>query len=234
MSARVAVLASGGGSNLHALLEHLDSLGAGRAADVVLVASDRRGAGALERARTRGLAEAVLPRGEGGALDAALREHAIDLVVLAGYLRMIPEEVTRRFEGRMLNVHPSLLPSFGGHGLFGARVHEAVLAAGARVSGATVHFVDERSDEGAIAAQWPVPVVDGDTAATLAARVLRLEHLLLPRCVQALAAGSLRLENGRVIGAPSLPSDAAFIGGSVDDVLRASVDRAFDPSRRAT
>jgi formyltetrahydrofolate-dependent phosphoribosylglycinamide formyltransferase len=234
VTARVAVLASGGGSNLQALLEHLDSLGARRAADVVLVASDRRGAGALERARARGLVEAVLPRGDGVALDAALREHAIDLVVLAGYLRMIPREVTRRFEGRMLNVHPSLLPSFGGHGLYGARVHEAVLAAGVRVSGATVHFVDERYDEGAIAAQWPVPVVAGDTAATLAERVLRVEHLLLPRCVQALAAGRLRLEHGRVIGAPSLPPDAAFIGASGVDVLRAAVDGAFDPSRRAT
>ena len=228
MSARVAVLASGGGSNLQALLDHLDALGARRAADVVLVASDRRGAHALERARARGLAEAVIPRGDGIALDAALREHAIELVVLAGYLRMIPEAVTGRFEGRMLNVHPSLLPAFGGHGLYGARVHEAILAAGARVTGATVHFVNARYDEGALAAQWPVPVVDGDTPATLAARVLRLEHLLLPRCVQALAAGRLRLENGRVVGAPSLPPDATFIGGGGDAAaLAATIDRAF-------
>lgn len=232
MSARVAVLASGGGSNLLAVLDHLDALGARRSGDVVLVASDRRGAGALDRARARGIPDSVIPRGDGAALDAALREHAVDLVVLAGYLRMIPADVTRRFEGRMLNVHPSLLPAFGGHGLYGVRVHEAVLAAGARVTGATVHFVDERYDEGAIAAQWPVPVADNDTAATLAARVLRVEHLLLPRCVQALAAGRLRLEHGRVAGAPSLPPDAAFVAGSADDDLRAAVDRAFESLRR--
>ena len=228
MSARVAVLASGGGSNLQALLDHLDALGARRAADVVLVASDRRGAQALERARARGVAEAVIPRDDGSALDALLREHSVDLVVLAGYLRIVPEPVTRRFAGRMLNVHPSLLPAFGGPGMYGARVHEAVLAAGARVSGATVHFVDERYDEGVIAAQWPVPVLDGDASATLAARVLRVEHLLLPRCVQALAAGRLRLENGSIVGAPSLPPDAAFVVESGDAAaLAAAIDRAF-------
>ena len=230
MTARIAVLASGGGSNLQALLDHLDRLGDRRAADVVLVASDRRAAGALERARARGIEACLLPRGDDAALDALLREHDADLVVLAGFLRMVPEAVTRRFAGRMLNVHPSLLPAFGGAGMYGARVHEAVLAAGVRVTGATVHFVDERYDEGAIAAQWPVPVADGDTASSLAARVLRVEHALFPRAVQALASGTLRLEGRRVVGAPSPPPGAAFVTTEDDAALTAAIDAAFAPT----
>jgi folate-dependent phosphoribosylglycinamide formyltransferase PurN len=141
---------------------------------------------------------------------------------------MVPPSVTRRFAGRMLNVHASLLPAFGGPGMYGRRVHEAVLAAGARVTGATVHFVDDRYDEGAIAAQWPVAVAEGDTAASLGARVLRVEHLLLPRAVEALAAGRLRLEGGRVVGAGHPPDDATFVTVVTDDAaLTAAIDRMF-------
>ena len=200
---RVAVLASGGGSNLQALLDYLDALGERRRAEVVLVASDRAAAGALDRARARSIEAVHVGRDAGAhALDGLLSERGIELVVLAGYLRMVPSSVTRRYRGRILNVHPALLPAFGGPGMYGRRVHEAVLARGARVSGATVHFVDEEYDHGAIVAQWPVPVFDEDTADTLAARVLRVEHALYPRVVDAVAAEEIALDDdGLVHGA---------------------------------
>src|SRR5690606_34460471 len=117
---------------------------------------------------------------------AVLEEHRIQLIVLAGYLKLVPPDVVARYRGRMLNIHPALLPAFGGPGMYGLRVHQAVIASGARVSGATVHLVDDRYDEGRIVAQWPVPVAVGDTAEELAARVLRVEHMLLPAAVEAL------------------------------------------------
>ena len=192
--ARAAVLASGGGSNLQAILDHLDALGEARAADVVLVATDRADAGALARAERAGVARVTLDDHRDG--DAVLRlfaQHGVDLVALAGYLRLVPNDVVRRFHGRLLNVHPALLPAFGGKGMWGRAVHEAVLRAGVDRTGVTVHFVNERYDEGDILAQWPVPVHPGDDADTLAARVLQVEHLLYPlaaqRLCRALAAG---------------------------------------------
>lgn len=194
--ARIAVLASGAGSNLGAILAHFDALGESRAGDVVLVASDRATAGALERARARGIATAQLRtrvHPEGEELLSLLERHAIDLVVLAGYLRLVPPAVVRRWRGKIVNVHPGPLPRFGGEGMYGARVHDAVLRAGATQSGATVHFVDEVYDHGAVIAREPVPVLPGDTPDSLAARVLEAEHRIFPRVVQALAAGKLRL-----------------------------------------
>ena len=201
---RVAVLASGGGSNLQALLEYLDSPGRARAAEVTLVASDRAGAGALERAHGRGITACALDAvARGSGLLALLESHSIDLVALAGYLRLVPNEVTRAYRGRIVNVHPALLPAFGGPGMYGERVHAAVLASGARVSGVTVHFVDEVYDRGAIIAQWPVPVVAGDTPLSLAARVLAVEHLLYPRTIHAVARGDVQLaDDGRATGWP--------------------------------
>ena len=150
------------------------------------------------RARAARIATAVTSD-EGSELDALLAAHAIGLVVLAGYLRFVPVVVTRRFAGRMLNVHPALLPQFGGPGMYGARVHRAVLAARAAASGPSVHFVDEVYDHGAVIAQWRVPVHPTDDEHTLAARVLRAEHLLFPRVVQAVAASEVRLAaDGRV------------------------------------
>ena len=196
------VLASGGGSNLAALLAHLDALGDHRAGDVVAVASNSARAGALGRARKRGIAAEALDAAAAGALEALLARHDAELVVLAGYLKLVPRAVTRAYRGRILNVHPALLPAFGGAGMYGARVHQAVIAAGARITGATVHFVDDDYDRGPIAAQWPVPVFEEDTAETVAARVLAVEHLLLPRVVDAVAAGTLALDDdGRVRGA---------------------------------
>ena len=200
--ARIAVLASGGGSNLQALIDHFAQLGEARAGDLVLVASDRADAGALDRAQRAGIATALIASTrtpEGRALGALLAEHRVDLVALAGYLQFVPSEVTRRYAGRLLNVHPALLPDFGGAGMYGARVHRAVLAAGARTSGPSVHFVDDIYDHGAVIARWPVPVRPDDDEHTLANRVLRAEHLLYPRVVQAVAAGDVRLTpDGRV------------------------------------
>ena len=212
--ARVCVLASGGGSNLGALLDHADRLGDSREAEVALVISNRQGAGALDRGTARGIATAIVAAdADDIALADLLAAHAIDLVVLAGYLRLLPPSITAAYRGRVLNIHPALLPSFGGPGMFGSRVHRAVLEAGARVSGATVHFVNEQYDRGPIIAQWPVPVLSADTPDTLAARVLRAEHALLPPVVDAVAAGRVWLtDDGRVEGFSTRAgsTDAAF------------------------
>lgn len=190
--ARVAVLASGGGTNLQALIDRLHADPAAPAR-VELVVGSRAGIGALERAERAGIAAVALdartlgPEAFGSALADALESHRIDLVVLAGWLQLVPAEVVRRYHGRMINIHPALLPGFGGRGMYGIRVHRAVIESGVRVSGATVHFVDEAYDQGAIIAQWPVPVLPGDTPESLAARVLGVEHRLLPLAVEALA-----------------------------------------------
>ncbi len=197
--ARVAVLASGGGTNLQALLDRF-----GRDADpparVALVVGSSPGIGALDRARNAGVETAVLEEGreDGELLLGRLDAADADLVVLAGWLRRVPAPVVRAYRGRMVNIHPALLPSFGGKGMYGRRVHEAVLRSGARVSGPTVHFVDEAYDEGAIIAQWPVPVKEDDDPDRLAARVLEREHRVLPEVVAALARGEVWLdEEGR-------------------------------------
>ena len=184
----LAVLCSGSGTNLQAILDSLDALGEARPAEVVLVASDRADSPALERAKRRGIATAIIERPDDGAsLVALLESHRARLVALAGYLKLVPSAVTCRWRGAIVNVHPALLPRFGGAGMYGRRVHEAVLAAGERESGATVHYVDEAYDRGAILAQERVPVEPGDTADTLAARVLAAEHRLYPRTLITLA-----------------------------------------------
>lgn len=193
-TARLAVFASGGGSNLQAILEHFDRLGATAPGVVALVLSDRKAAGALERARARGIPAVWLPKDRQWEMEATLREHGITHIALAGYLRLIPPAVVRAYEGRMVNVHPALLPAFGGPGMYGHHVHEAVVRAGARTSGPTVHFVSERYDEGAIIAQQEVPVLADDTPETLAARVLNAEHALYPRIVADLCAGRLAMD----------------------------------------
>jgi phosphoribosylglycinamide formyltransferase-1 len=186
MPMRVAVCISGGGSNLGALLAAFprDS-----EAEIVLVLSNRGDAGGLERARAYDVPTAVLADPASGAeWIGHLHRHRVDLVVLAGYLKLVPAEVIAAWRGRIVNVHPALLPAFGGPGMYGMRVHRAVLESGARESGATVHVVDEAYDRGAILAQVRVPVEAGDTPERLAARVLAAEHRLLPAVVRAAAA----------------------------------------------
>ena len=180
---RVAVLVSGGGTNLQALLDSLHDSPVARVARVI---SNRPDAGALARARRAGVPTVVLrDAGDATELLGALKD--IQIVVLAGYLKLIPAAVVKQFRGRMINIHPALLPDFGGPGMYGRHVHAAVLASGARESGASVHFVDEEFDRGAIIEQERVPVLPGDTPDTLAARVLEAEHRLLPRVVLDLA-----------------------------------------------
>ncbi|AMW04695.1 phosphoribosylglycinamide formyltransferase [Gemmatimonas phototrophica] len=203
---RIAVLASGGGSNLQTLLDHFAGP-ASHMGDIVWVGSDKPTAGAMTRAQAAGVATGVIANpADGGAIIAQLDAAGADLLVLAGYLRLIPEAVVRAFQGRLLNIHPALLPAFGGPGMYGMRIHSAVIEHGALVTGATVHFVDEHYDRGPIIAQWPVPVLPGDTPAMLAARVLRVEHRLFPLCVAAVASGAIVLgDDGRVHGHLDVP-----------------------------
>jgi phosphoribosylglycinamide formyltransferase 1 len=225
--ARIAVLASGGGSNLQALIDHLHALGKQRGGDIVLVASDRGDAGALGRAERAGVPTALIRSRrvpDGDTLDALLSSHAADLIVLAGYLQLIPETVTRAHAGRIVNVHPAPLPAFGGAGMYGMRVHRALLAAGATVSGPTVHFVDEQYDHGAVIAHWPVPILPGDDDHALAERVLRAEHVLFPRVVDGVAAGRIaaaRLASPVVLPVFDPSLDISMLGAVADRALSA-------------
>jgi phosphoribosylglycinamide formyltransferase 1 len=185
MTMRIAVAISGRGSNLEALLRALEADGP---AEIVLVITDKAEAPGLEHAHRRGIPVAVLS--DPGAPQAwlqSLHDKSIDLLVLAGYLKLVPADVVAAYRGRIMNTHPSLLPAFGGKGMYGERVHRAVLASGARETGVTIHLVDEAYDRGPILAQSRVPVREGDTPERLAARVLEAEHRLLPAAVLAAA-----------------------------------------------
>ncbi len=189
--ARVAVLVSGGGTNLQAIL---DAQAAGKIphGEVGLVVSNRTGAYALERAKAAGVEALTLTKkacgGQEGfeaALTAALAERGVELIVLAGFLAILSEGFTRRWPRRILNVHPSLIPSFCGAGFYGLKVHEAALEKGVKVTGATVHFVNEIPDGGEILYQKAVPVRKGDTPEVLQRRVMeQAEWKLLPRAVE--------------------------------------------------
>ena len=198
----VAVLVSGGGTNVQALLDALRDSPVARIARVV---SNRGDAPALERARRAGVPVQLLAD---PADPAELVRAAGDarLVVLAGYLKRVPPAAVARFRWRLINIHPALLPAFGGDGMYGRRVHEAVLASGAALSGATVHYVDEEYDRGPILAQWPVPVRGDDTPDSLAARVLEVEHRLLPAVVLALARLGVPERRVRLV-----PQGSAFV-----------------------
>lgn len=194
MKLRAAVFASGRGSNFQVLAAHAQKSDLWK---VVLLVTDRPGAQVLDRAQELGIDARVVPVSsdpDDSSVDmlAALEASHIDLVLLAGYLRLVPEPVVRRYRGRMLNIHPALLPSFGGRGMYGMRVHEAVLSAGVRLTGVTVHFVDEEYDRGPILAQWPVPVIPGDTPEAVAERIHAVEYQLYPAAADRLAMGILQ------------------------------------------
>ncbi len=199
---RVAVMASGGGSNLQQLLDRFpDRDDSPAPARVCLVLADKPGIGALERAARAGVRAEVVPPAQfatpqefGARLLSLLCEERIGLVVLAGYLRLLPTDLVAAYRNRIINIHPALLPAFGGKGMYGHHVHEAVLRAGERRSGCTVHWVDADYDRGAIIARREVPVLPGDTPESLAARVLEQEHRLLPEVVAGIAEGKVRPE----------------------------------------
>jgi phosphoribosylglycinamide formyltransferase-1 len=199
----LAVFASGSGSNLEAILHAIE---AGRLpASVALVVSNRADAFALERARTRGISAATLDptafADEVTYLD-ALREilasHRVEFIALAGYMKKIPAPLVVEYRGRMLNVHPALLPAFGGPGMYGQRIHRAVIAYGVRWTGVTVHLVDESYDTGPVVLQEPVAVLPDDTPESLAARVLQVEHRLYPEALALFATDRIRVEGRRV------------------------------------
>jgi folate-dependent phosphoribosylglycinamide formyltransferase PurN len=147
------------------------------------------------------------------------------VILLAGYLRLVPPAVVQAYPRRILNIHPALLPAFGGKGMWGHHVHEAVLASGASFSGATIHFVDEEYDTGSILAQWPVPVLKEDTPATLAARVLKVEHLLYPRAMDHLCRA---VDEGRPVRRLSPPGEAFQITATFSaEAIAGQIERAF-------
>ena len=202
---RVGVLASGGGTNLQAII---DGCTAGSLdARVTVVISDIE-CGALERARKAGIvAEHIDRRNKqqfpsreafDRAVLAQLQSHNVELVCLAGYLRIMTPELVEAYAGRMMNIHPALLPSFGGKGMWGHHVHQAVLDYGCKVSGCTVHLVSAGTDEGPIVLQKVVPVEEDDTPETLAARILPCEHQAFSEAIQLFAEGRLRIEGRRV------------------------------------
>lgn len=201
----IAVLVSGGGTNLQALIDAqaADKIENGR---IRLVVSSNPEAFALERAAKASIPSAVLRRRDfdsaddyGAALTALLEEYEIGLIVLAGFMTVLPDSFCRQYENRIINVHPSLIPSFCGEGFYGLRVHEAALAKGVKVTGATVHFVSEVVDGGAIIAQKAVEVVEGDTPETLQKRVMReAEWILLPQAVSDFCAGRLSVHGAWV------------------------------------
>jgi len=196
----ITVFVSGRGSNLRAIHDAI-SQGA-LDARICLVLASRPDAPALEWASAENIPTAAVSHGSGDTADSMLEllgTHDADFIALAGFLKLIPAAVVRAFRHRMLNIHPALLPSFGGPGMYGRHVHEAVLAAGVKVSGATVHVVDEEYDRGPIVMQDCVPVREGDTASTLAARVLDVEHRLFPAALQLFAENRVRIENGSAI-----------------------------------
>lgn len=206
---RVGVLVSGVGSNLQALIDACR--GGAVAAEIAVVISNVPQAMALERARRAGIPAVVVHHKDfptAALFETRLREalvaYRIDLVCLAGFLRILSPEFVAAFAGRIVNIHPALLPAFGGQGMYGDKVHRAVLASGARVSGCTVHFVTEIPDGGPIIAQATVPVEEGDTAATLAARVAGEEHRLYPEVVRLFAERRIRLDGDRVSILPAL------------------------------
>lgn len=183
------MLVSGGGSNLQAILDAIDS-GRLDSVSVELVISSNREAYALRRAESRGIPTMVIdaagwpePRDRDERLLEVLKELDPDLIVLAGYMKILPASIIGRFPRRIINIHPSLIPQYCGEGFYGMRVHRAVLEAGEMVSGATVHYVDEGVDTGEILLQEQVPVRSGDTPESLAARVLKTEHRILPEVI---------------------------------------------------
>ncbi|MCI8821910.1 MAG: phosphoribosylglycinamide formyltransferase [Lachnospiraceae bacterium] len=209
---KLAVLVSGGGTNLQAIL---DSLSDGRItnAEIVTVISNNRHAYALERAKSAGVpAQCISPKNYENrdmfydALLDALEASEADLVVLAGCMVVMPEKIVERYENRIINIHPALIPSFCGKDYYGLRVHEGVLRRGVKVTGATVHFVDQGTDTGPIILQKAVEVRQGDTPETLQRRVMEeAEWVIMPRAIDLIANGRIQVTDGIVTISEEMP-----------------------------
>ncbi len=202
---RIAVFASGSGSNLEAILQAIEN-GSLTNISVVAVISNKSSARALQRASSRGIPAVTLSPNTFAneadylaALSKVLKKEAVNFIVLAGYLKKIPLQLVSEFRGRMLNIHPSLLPAFGGPGMYGIKIHKAVLDRGVRWTGVTIHFVDEHYDTGPILLQKPVPVHTTDTAEDIAKRVLEVEHRIYPEALRLFAEGRVKIEGRKVI-----------------------------------
>ncbi|MGN0335240.1 MAG: phosphoribosylglycinamide formyltransferase [Lachnospiraceae bacterium] len=203
---KIAVLVSGGGTNLQAVIDAIDS-GKITNTEIALVVSNNNNAYALERAAKSGIASLCLSPKEYDsreefhqALTQTLKEAGVDLIVLAGYLVAIPEMLVKEFPNRIINIHPSLIPSFCGTGFYGLKVHEGVLARGVKVTGATVHFVDCGMDTGPIILQKAVSVCQGDTPEILQKRVMEeAEWQILPQAIDLIANGKVTVENGKTV-----------------------------------
>ncbi|WP_131924859.1 phosphoribosylglycinamide formyltransferase [Christensenella hongkongensis] len=200
---KFAVMASGGGTDFQSLIDAVQS---GQInAEICCLVAGKPDIYAIERAKTAGIPVEVVQKKSFGTVEAfdeailaALKAHAADFVVLAGYLSIIGKKTISAYRNKIINIHPSLIPSFCGMGMYGGKVHEAVIEYGAKFSGATVHFVDEEADTGPIIMQQVVPVMEDDTPEKLAARVLETEHRILPEAVALMADGKLLVEGRRV------------------------------------
>lgn len=197
------MLASGGGSNFRNLHRHLQE--SGLKGQIVLLISDRSGSGAADDAEDNGIPVAVIPpkaypttANFGEALLSSLQAHSTDLVVLAGYLKKIPVNVVEKYANRILNIHPSLLPAFGGKGMYGLRVHQAVFNAGVHFSGATVHLVNNEYDAGPVLLQQAVNIRDCNSPEEIARRVLAEEHRLFPKALDIMLDHEISIEGSRV------------------------------------
>ena len=197
---KIAVLVSGGGTNLQAILD-AEKSGIIKSAKVVTVISDSEGAFALTRAENAGVEAVCIPKKSAdfeARLIGLLDEKNVDLIVLAGFLSILSSEFTRHFEGKIINIHPSLIPSFCGKGFYGLRVHQAVLARGVKLTGATVHYVNEIPDGGRIIAQKAVKVLPGDTPEALQQRVMKeAEHVILPQAIEDICSVDAAESEGR-------------------------------------
>ncbi|MDK2877362.1 MAG: phosphoribosylglycinamide formyltransferase 1 [Thermoanaerobacteraceae bacterium] len=201
---KLGVLVSGGGTNLQSIIDHIES--GYLPAEIAVVISSKEGAYALERAKKHRIPAYVVKRKDFDSQEKyedemieLLRRHHVELVVLAGFIKVLSPHFVRAFPNRIMNIHPALIPSFCGKGFYGEKVHEAVLNYGAKITGVTVHFVDEGTDTGPIILQRAVPVEDDDTPDTLAARVLKEEHKIYPEAIKLYAEGRLEIRGRRVI-----------------------------------
>jgi phosphoribosylglycinamide formyltransferase-1 len=200
---RLAVLASGNGTDLQSIIDAIKKRKIN--AEIRIVISNNSNAYALERARQNKIKTLHLshkqfatPEEFDEALIATLQKEAVDLICLAGYMKKLAPVAIRIFKNKIINIHPALLPAFGGEGMYGIHVHEAVIKSGAKITGVSVHFVDEVYDHGAIIYQKAVPVRDNDTAESLQKRVLKVEHRVYPHVVGLFAKGKIEVKDGRV------------------------------------